>query len=139
MTTLAWDGKYLYADSQVTQDDRKSTMTKALRVKTPEGFAYLAVAGEISVLYSVVTALQAGEPIEPLVNGNSTVLVIKNGVATVTSGKKSFTDTAPLFLGSGSDIAHGAYHVSKSVAKAVAAACAIDLYSSGPIVRIRTA
>lgn len=138
MTTIVWDGKHLYADSQVTADDMKGTMTKALRVQTPEGPVFCAVAGEIHVLRSVVAALKGGEAIEPLVRGSSTVLIIKDGQATVVSGKKSWPDDAPIFIGSGAGIARGAYHVSKSAAKAVAAACAIDMYSAAPIVRLKT-
>ena len=138
MTIIVWDGKHLYADSQVSADDMKGTMTKALRVPTPEGPVFCAVAGEIHILRSVIAALKAGEPIEPLVSGNSSVLLVKNGSATVVSGKKSWPDDAPIFIGSGSPIARGAYHVSKSAAKAVAAACAIDMYSCGPVTKLKT-
>lgn len=138
MTTIVWDGKHLYADSQVSADDMKGTMTKALRVSTPEGPAFVAVAGEVCIFRSVVAALKAGEPIEQLVTGNSSVLTVREGKAVVTSGKKSWPEDAPVFIGSGSPIARGAYHVSKSAAKAVAAACAIDLYSSAPITRLKT-
>lgn len=138
MTTIVWDGKHLYADSQVTADDMKGTMTKAVRVQTPGGPVFAAVCGEVHVLKSVVAALKSGEAIEPLVGEGSTILLVKDGNASVVTGKESWPQDAPIFLGSGAGIARGAYHVSKSAAKAVAAACAIDLYSSAPIVRLKT-
>lgn len=138
MTTICWDGKHLYADSQVTGDDMKGQMTKAHRVASPDGPVFVAVAGEVHILNSVLAAIRAGEPVEPLVSGNSSILIIKGGECKVVSGKKSWPETAPVFLGSGSAIAKGAFHVSKSAAKAMAAACAIDLYSSGPIAKFRT-
>ncbi len=138
MTTIVWDGKHVYADSQVTQDDTKSTIRKVIRVNSPDGPVVVAAAGEMHVLRSVIAAVKDGRPVEPLVGGNTSVLLIKNGMCTVVSGKRSWPDEAPVFLGSGGSIAKGAYHVSKSAAKAVAAACAIDLYSSGPIVKVKT-
>jgi hypothetical protein len=138
VTTICWDGKHLYADSQVTGDNMKSLMTKARRVSSPDGPVFVAVAGEVHVLNAVIGAIKAGEPIEPHISGNSSVLVVKGGECRVVSGKKSWPETAPVFIGSGSSVARGAYHVSKSAAKALAAACAIDLYSGGPITKLRT-
>jgi hypothetical protein len=138
MTTIIWDGKHLYSDSQVTGDEMKSTMAKAVRVNSPDGPVAVAVAGEVHILRNVIAAIKAGDPVEPLVTGSSSVLIVKGGECKVISGKKSWPEEAPVFIGSGSAIAKGAYHVSKSVAKAMAAACAIDLYSCGPIVKIKT-
>lgn len=138
MTTILWDGKHVYSDSQVSGDEMKSTMSKAVRVNSPDGPVVVAVAGEVHILRKVMAAIKAGEPVEPLVTGSSSVLIVKGGECTVISGKKSWPEEAPVFIGSGSAIARGAYHVCKSAAKAVAAACAIDLYSSGPIVKLKT-
>ena len=138
MTTIVWDGKHVYADSQVTFGSMKGTMTKVLRVPSPEGPAVVAVAGEVDILSRVVAAVASGDPVSPLVSGNSSVLVVKAGVCTVFSVKKSWTEEAPVFLGSGAPTARGAYYVSKSAAQALAAACATDLYSCGPIRKVRT-
>ena len=138
MTTIVWDGKHVYADSQVTSDDMKSTMRKVVRVNSPDGPVVVAVAGEVHVLKNVLAAVKAGDPVEPLVNKNSSVLLVRKGECRVVSGKQSWPEDAPIFIGSGSAIARGAYHVGKSAAKAVAAACAVDLYSSGPVVKVRT-
>lgn len=138
MTTLIWDGKHVYTDSQVTADDMKGSMTKAVRVNTPDGPAVVAVCGEVDVLRPVVAAVRDGKAPDSHVTGNSTVLVVCNGAARVVSGKKSWQTDAPVFLGSGSGIARGAYYVSKSAAKAMQAACAIDLYSSGPVLKLKT-
>ncbi|UUR56223.1 peptidase [Xanthomonas phage pXoo2106] len=137
MTTIAWDGKHLWADSQATQGDHKHTVRKILPVSTPTGPVLLGVTGDFTVLRPVLAALKAGEDYMEHVGKSATVLVVKDGALTVTTGKQQWVEEAPYFDGSGKALALGAYHASKSVAKAMAAAIAHDVYSSGPIVKLK--
>lgn len=137
MTTIIYDGVSVYADTQVTSDELKSQLRKVHRVKTSDGPRVVAVAGEIAVMDAVIAAIKEDRPYEHLVTGNSTVLVVGPAGARVVSGKKSWPDTAPIFLGSGSAAARGAYEVCKDAAKSIRAACRVDLYSSEPVHRVK--
>lgn len=137
MTIIGYDGECMWSDSQVTEGELKAAVRKVFRVRTPEGYALAGFAGETSTVGPVLNALRCGFSVEPLVNGNSTVLIATSEGCRVFSGKKSWPDTAPIFIGSGSAAARGAYAVCGDVARSVKAACAVDLYSSLPIRKVR--
>ncbi len=137
MTTIAWDGKHMWSDSQATQGHHKYVVRKIITVATPTGPVLLGAVGDFTTLSPVIAALKAGEAYEQYVGKSSTILVVKDGVLTVTNCKYQWIEEAPYFEGSGKSLALGAYHASKSVAKAMAAAVAHDMFSSGPIVKIK--
>lgn len=137
MTIIGYDGECMWSDSQVTEGELKSSVQKVFRVRTPDGFVLAGFAGETSTVGPVLNALKGGFSVDPLVNGNSTVLIAASDGCRVVSGKKSWPDTAPIFIGSGSAAARGAYVICGDVARSVRAACMVDLYSSLPIRKVR--
>lgn len=137
MTTLAYDGVFLYADTQVTNDELKAQMRKVYRIKGPEGYVSVAFAGDVSIIPAVLEALRAGTPIDALVSKECSLIVTTSKGARVYCGRKSWLEQAPIFVGSGSAAARGAYAVCKDVGKAVHAACEVDLYSSKPVHRVK--
>ncbi|AHB12148.1 peptidase HslV family [Xylella phage Paz] len=133
MTTIAWDGEYLYSDSQSTADNTKSKCVKLFRA----GKARLAFTGEVHRFPALVAAVAAGEDPLPLLGSETRMFHVLDGVLTIYDDGDSWTETAPAFAGSGSQFARGAHAAGASVAQAVRIAADLDLYSGGPVRRLR--
>lgn len=137
MTTIVWDGEHIYTDSQFTESEMKSLGEKAWRIVTPDGPVVAALCGEFHREPAIRRALADGEPVEGLVGPDSSLLVVGRTEARQYADGKSWPVSAPVFLGSGSGPAQGAYYVAKHASVAIKAAIALDLYSSGPVRRLR--
>jgi ATP-dependent protease HslVU (ClpYQ) peptidase subunit len=136
MTTVAWDGKTLAADSQSTTGTVRGTAAKI--AKSKDGFL-VAGSGEHSVVKMWINWVLAGMPPDqqPTSAAESSILVVDpRGRATV------FYDipvAQPLprkqwALGSGSDIALGAMAMGADARTAVKVAARFDVYTGGKIV-----
>lgn len=136
MTTVAWDGKTLAADSQSTTGSIRGAATKV--AKNKDGFL-VAGSGSCAVVKMWINWVLAGMPPDqqPTSVDDANVLVIDpRGRATL------FADVAvaqPMprkqwALGSGGDIALGAMAAGADARAAVKIACKLDVFSGGRIV-----
>lgn len=137
MTTLVWDGKAVYADSQCTYDDRKGVATKVFKVRTPTGRAVVAFCGDLSIREAVCACVGRGESPAPLVQDNSSVLVWSHTGVMLYCDGKGWPEEGPIFLGSGANWAQATYDLTGDGKRAVAMACKYDLYSGYPITTTR--
>lgn len=134
MTTLAFDGRYIAVDSQVTQGDSKYTSRKVWPLVTPDGRELVVFGvGELPAIHACISALSEGRRIP---EGDCSLVVhgFEGGL------KAFFGDDVvtpvgedPCAFGSGAQAARGAMEMGANAAKAVAVACTIDIYSSGPV------
>lgn len=137
MTTLAYDGTYLYADSQITIGDLKEKGRKIHRVKSEGGPVLVALAGDYSQIERVLATVKAGEDLNSLIDDNSCVFLLDKTGLRICSGGKTWRESGAVFAGSGEAAARGAYSVSRNVLTSCQAAAKVDLYSCLPVVRAK--
>lgn len=139
MTTVAWDGETLAADSQSTTGTVRGTAHKI--AKNNAGFV-IAGCGSYAVISAWIAWVLSGLPPEAQPSGveDSTVLIVDpKGRA------RLFADAAvaqPLprkqwAIGSGSDLALGAMAMGADARTAVKVAAKFDVYTGGKIVVLR--
>ncbi|HWU70789.1 MAG TPA: hypothetical protein VN017_05495 [Pseudoxanthomonas sp.] len=139
MTTVAWDGKSLAADTQSTTGTISGRAVKIAR--NANGFL-VAGSGSLAVVRHWINWVLAGLPAEgqPEVIDESTVLIIDpRGRA------RLFTDipvSQPLprrkwAIGSGSDVALGAMAMGADARTAVKVASQFDVYTGGRVIVLR--
>lgn len=139
MTTVAWDGKTLAADSQSTTGSIRGTAAKLAKNKA--GFL-VAGAGDWPTVKMWINWVLAGMPPDQQpasVTETSVLVVDPRGRPTL------FSDTpvaAPLprkqwAIGSGADLALGAMAAGADARQAVKIACKLDVYSGGRVVVLR--
>lgn len=133
MTTIAFDGEYLYSDSQVTYAQRKSNIKKMFRV----GNKYIAIAGDVSRWPSILKAVEANIGISSAVGSDSTLFLVKDKKLTIYSEGETWEQAAPDFAGTGAPYAFGAHKAGSSVKDSVKIAASLDLYSGGPIKQLK--
>jgi ATP-dependent protease HslVU (ClpYQ) peptidase subunit len=136
MTTVAWDGKTLAADSQTTTGSIRGTAAKI--AKSRDGFL-VAGSGDWCVIKTWINWVLDGMPSDkqPDHCKESNIIVIDpRGHATV------FEDVAVALpvprkqwaIGSGSDLALGAMAMGADARTAVKVAAKFDVYTGGRIV-----
>lgn len=133
MTTIAFDGKTLAADSLVCSGDmRFGHADKIIRL---EDGRLLAGCGNPAVLHAVVAWLNGGE--EPKFRDGEAfqgIVVHPDGRAEEISGNfRLWPACVPFAAGSGEPFALVAMRLGKSAAEAVAVACEFDTRSAGPV------
>jgi ATP-dependent protease HslVU (ClpYQ) peptidase subunit len=139
MTTIAFDGKTLAADSQSTTG---STRGRAVKIaKSADGFV-VAGAGEFAVVKQWIRWVLDGRPAErqPELADEATVIVLEpRGRAVMFSGS-AVSQPLPRkqwAIGSGSDFALGAMAMGADARTAVKVACRFDVYSGGRVVVLK--
>lgn len=135
MTTIAYDGKTICTDSQVSSRDvRFGTTTKLWKL---ESGALFAVAGDIALGYAVMLWLdqKAEKPTSTDDEQVAGILIETDGSAWEYSGKaiRRFPACVPWATGSGEVIAMTAMRCGKTAREAVELACEMDANTSGPV------
>lgn len=134
MTTIAFDGKTLCADSQVTSGGLKFGAAKKLwRL---ESGALLAMSGDIGLCYQVMLWLngKSDKPTRTSDESVSGLLIEPDGSAwEYSTDLHRFPARAPWAGGTGETIAMTAMRCGKTAQEAVELACEMDIYTSGPL------
>lgn len=136
MTTIAWDGKTLAADSQITGENFIYGVEdrKIFRVNKD----LIATAGDSAQCLSFVDWYRDQSQDYPEKMDDLAVLVItSNGAFEYTSHKTPQPVTAPHSVGSGSGFAMGAMLAGASSKKAVDIASRLCKYTGGPVRTMR--
>lgn len=136
MTTIVFDGKDIFADSQITCGNMKcGNMNKI--VQLIDG-SFFASTGSIEDAELVINWLNAGGDGEkPKIDEDRFSCIVFNkdkGEYFTMYGKLvACKEPLPIFLGSGAEIAAGAYYSTDCAHSAMNAACELDTRSSKPI------
>jgi hypothetical protein len=137
LTTIAFDGKTLAADSLVLSGNLKfGYQDKIYKLKDGR---YLATAGDICVIPSVIAWLNGGEkPILPVESNFIAILLGKKGqFFEIDKDLLIYPACIPWVGGSGDTIALTAMHCGKTAFEAVEIACKLDHCSGGEIKQIQ--
>jgi hypothetical protein len=137
MTTIAWDGKTLAADTLVTANGM--AFGKAKKIHKLKDGRYFALCGSFSVEPAVIEWLNGGEKPQILdVEGVGGIVVEKNGRAfEFGRAYRLFPACVPWAGGSGEQIAMTAMKCGKTAVEAVKVACKLDIHTREPVDYIR--
>lgn len=134
MTTCAWDGKTLAADTRCTAGGFPYAGTKAYRLK--DGRLY-AASGSAEECESVRIWLESGGDRPKVENFCGIVIGADCSIWRYEDKLVPFqVETAFHAIGSGRDYAMAALHMGKSAREAVELAMIYDIYTGGPITEI---
>jgi len=135
VTTIAYDGKTLVTDSQVTLDGKRFGKTQ--KIFRLHSRAVLAIAGSMDVSYEIMRWLNgdAEKPALDKEQDDFEALVIEpDGSAwEIAPGLRRFPACIPWSGGTGGIVAMTAMRCGKTAQEAVELACEIDTKSSGPL------
>ena len=139
MTTLAFDGKILAADTLVTADGMAFGHAKKI-FKLKDG-RYFAFCGSFALELAIIEWLNGGEVPSILdQEGLGGIVIDKDGKAyEFNRSFRLYPACIPWAGGSGEQIAMTAMKCGKTAVQAVKVACSLDIHSREPInsVRIR--
>lgn len=137
MTTVAWDGKTLAADSQATVGAIRARVVKIVR--SPDGFL-AAGAGELNSITPWLRWVSAGlnpdEQPDELHSKSHVIIIDPKGKAFTFEGSPTRLPLLNKFwaLGSGMELALGAMAMGADARTAVKVAAKFDVYTGGRIV-----
>lgn len=140
MTTVAWDGKTLAADSQMTSGAIRSRAVKIVR--SPNGFL-AAGAGEWNSIVPWLRWVEGGmipeEQPDSLHAKSHVIIIDPKGKAFTFEGSTTRLPLLDKFwaLGSGTELALGAMAMGADARTAVKVAAKFDVYTGGRIVVLR--
>jgi hypothetical protein len=140
MTTIAWDGKTLAADSQATTSSGTRCRTAKI-VRSSKGFV-AAGAGSLNAVTPWLRWVLAGMPPEKqpdtLADSSTILIVDPRGRAFTFEGSPVRLPLRDKIwaLGSGADFALGAMAMGADARTAVKVACRFDVYSGGRIIAL---
>jgi hypothetical protein len=130
MTTAAWDGKTLAADTLGLGGNLKRAVQKVFRLKGGELFAG---SGEYDDVLSAKEWLESGGT-KPTLKDFTGLLVTADGAFKLELALHRMPIAEPFFaIGSGRDFAITAMHLGKSAAEGVALAAIYDAWTGGTI------
>jgi hypothetical protein len=130
MTTAAWDGRTLAADTLGVQSNLKRKTSKVFRLKDGNLFAGC---GEYDDVLSAREWLENGGS-KPTLKDFSGLLVTPEGCFRVEHSLLRQPIAEPFTaIGSGRDFAIAAMYLGKSAVEAVDIACLYDAWTAGPI------
>lgn len=133
MTTIAWDGRTLAADTQQTQDGYVCGYIRKI-FKLDDG-RIMAAAGQSPYSHAVVAWLNGGE--KPTIKDGDRieVIVIAKGGAAIEYDEKllPYPASAPWASGSGGRFALSAMRLGYGAVDAVFHACDLDVCSGGKV------
>jgi len=129
MTTIAWDGKSLAADTRCTTGGMPWQTTKAVRLKDGRLFA---ASGAGEDCEAVRTWLEGGEKPTPK---DFVAILIENGECIRMEDKlvKMRVESPFHAVGSGRDYAIAAMHYGKTAREAIELAALYDIYTGTPV------
>lgn len=135
MTTIAFDGKTLCVDSQITSGHLLfGAATKLWRL---ESGALLAMSGDAGLCHEVMLWLdKKGDKPSPGENESACGIMVEADGSTWECGSKPlrcFPACVPWAGGTGETIAMTAMRCGKTAQEAVELACEMDIYTSGPL------
>jgi hypothetical protein len=133
MTTIAFDGKILAVDSQIT--DGSFVFGFSNKIFYLKDGSIVALCGSLSLYDEVIEWLNGGE--KPIIYDGDSLngIMIKDGIAFEISSKlRVFKTCIPWAGGSGQNIALTAMKCGKNAKEAVELACELDIYSGFPVV-----
>lgn len=141
MTTIAWDGKTLAADSQTQAGGLRNRYVKAHR--TSNGYLF-ASAGEMQANELVRLWIERGMPEDgkPSVSQEFTaILICPDGAVRTLEDKLVQMPVFDRFhaIGSGRDYAIAAMHLGKDAVGAIEVAAVFDIYTGGEIIALSLA
>lgn len=134
MTVIAWDGRILAADKQVTMNGIKFSTTKLKYLGNGD---YAAMAGDINCCLAMMEWYKDGadrDKFPQLGNGNdnsSLLLVIRNNLSAVYYENSPFAvnvEDRKIAFGCGRDLALGAMAAGAGAFEAVKIACQFDIH-----------
>ena len=139
MTTIAWDGRYLAADSMATMGNY--TSPKAVQKIRQEGNTLYAIVGFSAWFDAWIAWHKAGAdpkalPVTTIPAGcTGNFIVIKDGICRFCGHDLPYFSVAnpPDAWGSGSEFAIGAMLAGCSAERAIEIAIQADPYSGGPV------
>lgn len=141
MTTIAYDGYDLAADSQITSGTEKVTgVQKIFEINYEGKKCWVAFSGTTKLFKDVMLWTKRGCPKpEPKLNGevdgilidceNRVMILVDDGEGNVSWDEWSY----PVAIGSGGQIALGAMLAGKSAKQAVIIASKVDTLTGGPV------
>ncbi len=139
MTTIAFDGRYIAVDSQITHGDTKLATRKLFDLRTPEGLRMVVFGcGDWGSIQLAAQCLQDGQK---LPKGDYNLLAWSEGgdVAELSGGVwASALGYDHLALGSGAFAALGAMKMGASAGTAVQIAAEIDVSTGLPVLVLDT-
>lgn len=140
MTSIAFDGEYIAADSLCTCDgvvvndnyNKIHTFKEEIKFKG-EKILCIVLSGELSHIAGLVDLIREGQT--KFEDGEYTACIVtENSCYRVEDEGRWYEDTAKYWaLGSGMDFALSAMVMGKSAKEAVKHACKLDAYSGGKI------
>lgn len=133
-TTLAYDGKYLAADSQYTAGSSKTVGHIKLYL-IPERHAVIAGAGTMSDVKKFVAWYREGSPLTEM-KGDYQCLVVDlrtRKCVEYNSALVPLEQTSMATGGSGEDIAQTAMLCGKSAPESVSVACKMNIFTGEPV------
>lgn len=140
MTTIAWDGKTLAADSQATSGTLRSRVVKIVR--SPSGFL-CAGAGEFSAIIPWLRWVEHGlvpeDQPEHLGSKATVIIVDPRGKAYTLEGTPIRVPVRDKFwaIGTGAELAIGAMAMGADAAQAVKVAAKFDVHTGGRVVAMK--
>ena len=143
MTTIAWDGKTLAADGQVTIGDSGIMTLKRQKIFKKIGiFDVLAFAGSLEPVEEFLEwAKNPEEGVPP--EGEYTVIFVVDGVLAFSHMTTPITNSITIgkgeidAWGSGANFAIGAMHAGKTAIQAVNIAIKCDAFTGGKVRSVR--
>lgn len=133
-TTIAWDGKVLAGDSQVTQGETKSFSPKIVRINAD----IIGCAGTCKDIEKFYQWYGNRSRPKPHLSSMDALVVVKGQCYYYDEDLERISVCAPYAIGSGKEAALGAMKAGASSQKAVEIAREIDLYTGGPVTYMGT-
>lgn len=132
MTTIAFDGKVLAADTQYTSGDFVSGY--ANKIHNLNDGSYLAMSGQIDYVPVFIAWLNGGDKPELPADAQFTAAHFKDGnITEYSSSLNGYPGFTPYACGSGESCALTAMKCGKNAIDAVKVACEMDIFSGGEV------
>lgn len=143
MTTVAWDGRTLCGDTQVSRGTvRGRIKTKVFRLAYQGEHVLVGISGNQAHAMRIIEWIEAGSPedAKPDIPGDDhgdCLLIIRGRAFRLESGLFPLLIEEPFFaIGSGAEMAIAAMHCGRTAREAVEVACEYDIHTSGPITEV---
>lgn len=132
MSIIIYDGKTLYTDSGITQYGNWCTPQEKYHYL--EDGTIFAWCGDLEDVKLAEDYFNGKLSDKPTINSLQGLLIYEDGSCKAVDKRLApYKLNTPIFMGSGTDVAMGAYHVSNDYMKAIEAACAITNTCALPV------
>lgn len=133
MTTIAWDGKTLAADSQISNGDLRVGSARKIGAKNGVGWG---AAGDLSLINAFLDWCERGAAGSPpaFEEGSGEGIIIHGDLVLTWSGRAWDRLNADVYaIGTGRELAHGVLAIGGTAQQAVQAAISRDRGSGGRV------